>query len=730
VSGAPAEVGSTANNYQILARLAVGGMAEIFLARGVSAADVERYCVLKRILRNRASDLHFVRMFLDEARLAAQLNHPNVAQVYDIGKLADSYFFTMEYVHGETVRAVLQRARSLRRELPLGPILTVIAGAAAGLHHAHERLGFDGRPLGIVHRDVSPSNLMVSYEGGVKLVDFGVAKAADRMQETRSGTVKGKISYLSPEQCRGAEVDRRSDLFALGIVMWEMVTGERLYRRASDFENMNAIVNEPPPAPSTRRRSLPPELDALVMRLLAKHPNERYQTADDVVDALEQVAVATGAMISSSSLGRLVREMFGQRPEPWLEMDPQEAPEGVTVTSEPIPSELGAALPDAMDLQLAGVPDLSSQRVLTQDEAVPLPVPASWSSRQQRLTAPLRAPRPPGSESSGPVELAPPLPPPPPAQPIDPMAATQPGALPLPAPPVTLPEIPPNRAYPVSTPGAPALVGQVPESMPVPGSGGHVLPSSGRHALPGSAGHALPGSAGHALPAAAAVVQLGVEEPAERPARGWPMIAVILAAMVIGSLTVLLVMKTGGGASSPDMTGRATPPEPAGAAAGPIVTPIAGEAGAPPEDAQAVALAAEADAAPAAPAAAAAPDAAAPDAAVADAAAPDAAVAAADPPKTALEGAMDDRRYADAVAICGKRITAATAAMCTLAACHARVEAKARAWFQRTAPGKRQPLIGLCRSLGIDPAPPRRPPPRRPDAGVDKCEANPMACQH
>src|SRR4051812_11143269 len=150
-------------------------MAEIFLARGISGTGVERYCVLKRILRNRASDVQFVKMFLDEARLAAQLQHANVAQVYDIGKLGDSFFFTMEYVHGETVRAILQRARSLRREIPLGGILTIIAGAAAGLHHAHDRIGVDGRPLDIVHRDVSPSNLMVSYEGGVKVVDFGVA---------------------------------------------------------------------------------------------------------------------------------------------------------------------------------------------------------------------------------------------------------------------------------------------------------------------------------------------------------------------------------------------------------------------------------------------------------------------------------------------------------------------------------------------------------------------------
>src|ERR1044071_9176346 len=316
VSRAAAEVGSTANSYQILAKLAAGGMAEIFLARGEGVAGVERYCVLKRILRDRASDVHFVQMFLDEARLAAQLQHPNIAQVYDIGKLGDSYFFTMEYVHGETVRALLHRAQGLRRLLPIHCVLTIAAGTAAGLHHAHARLGLDGRALGIVHRDVSPSNLMVSYEGGVKVVDFGVAKAADRGQETKSGTVKGKISYLSPEQCKGKRVDRRSDLFSLGICLWEMLTTDRLYRRSSDFENMHAIVNEATPPPSSRRDDVPPEVDELVLRLLSKTPDERLQTAEQVVEAIEEVAARTGSVLSTSALGKLMRELFGQRPEP------------------------------------------------------------------------------------------------------------------------------------------------------------------------------------------------------------------------------------------------------------------------------------------------------------------------------------------------------------------------------------------------------------------------------
>ncbi|HEY0988135.1 MAG TPA: serine/threonine-protein kinase, partial [Kofleriaceae bacterium] len=354
-----AEVGSTANSYQILAKLAVGGMAEIFLARGASVAGVERYCVLKRILRERAADAQFARMFLDEARLAAQLQHPNIAAVYDIGMLGDSYFFTMEYVHGETVRSLVQRAQGLRRPVPLACALTIIAGAAAGLHHAHERNAPDGRPLGIVHRDVSPSNLMVSYEGNVKVVDFGVAKAANRAVETSSGTVKGKISYLSPEQCRGAHVDRRSDLFSLGIVMWEMLTGARLYRRASDFESMTAIVHETPSRPSLRRAEVPRAVDDIVLRLLAGSVADRFQTAAEVVEAIENASMRAGTILSTSAVSRLMRDLFGMRAEPWLELD-ADAPlhEPLNLVAQPIPLDGAQTQTEAVDRGLAGVPDL------------------------------------------------------------------------------------------------------------------------------------------------------------------------------------------------------------------------------------------------------------------------------------------------------------------------------------------------------------------------------------
>jgi len=395
--------GSTANRYQILAKLAAGGMAEIFLARGASVAGVERYCVLKRILREKAKDAQFVQMFVDEARLAAQLHHPNIASVYDVGMLGESYFFTMEYVHGETIRSLLERAQELRRTVPLACVLTIIAGTAAGLHHAHERNASDGRPLGIVHRDVSPANLMVSYEGNVKVVDFGVAKAADRDVETKSGTVKGKISYLSPEQCRGAPVDRRSDLFSLGIVMWEMLTGARLYRRDSDYDNMTAIVNEPPPPPSSRRPDVPPTVDAIVMRLLAKSATDRFQTAAEVIEAIEHASMQAQTILSTSAISRLLRDLFGVRAEPWLELEGDTVSyEPLTLSSRPILKVVEPGPIEAVELELARVLDL--RNVHPRDDSDPPPAPP-----RPPTTAPAEDP-PPGPPNTTLLGVAPPPP--------------------------------------------------------------------------------------------------------------------------------------------------------------------------------------------------------------------------------------------------------------------------------------------------------------------------------
>jgi serine/threonine protein kinase len=359
------EIGATANSYEVLAKLAAGGMAEIFLARGANTTGVERYVVLKRIVREKAGDTRFVQMFLEEARLAAQLQHANIAQVYDLGKLGDSYFFTMEYVHGETVRSLLERSYADAREIPIGVVLSVLAGAAAGLQHAHTRIGVGGAPLAIVHRDVSPSNLIVSYEGIVKVVDFGVAKAATSVTETRAGVIKGKAAYMSPEQARSEPLDRRSDLFSLGIVAWEMLTTQRLFTGASDFEIMSTIVRTDAPPPSSVRAGIPPELDALVLRLLARSREARFQSADDVIEALEAVATRIGHQLSAKALGRYIRETFGTRPEPWLELPRGDELDVVSVTSEPL------AEVDDLDAPTVAVDSL---RNVAATPAAPLPV--------------------------------------------------------------------------------------------------------------------------------------------------------------------------------------------------------------------------------------------------------------------------------------------------------------------------------------------------------------------
>ncbi len=389
-----AVVGATANSYQIVGKLAVGGMAEIYLARA-SIAGVERYCVLKRILPERSDDAEYVRMFLDEVRLVVQLQHPYIASVYDFGTLGDSCFFTMEYVHGETVRSLARRAREAGRSVPLACVLTIVAMAAGGLHHAHERVSSDGIPLGIVHRDVSPSNLMVTYDGNIKVLDFGVAKAACRAVETNAGTVKGKIGYLSPEQCQPhrARLDRRSDLFSLGIVMWELLTGARLYRKKSDFDAITAIINEPPPWPSLQRPEVPQAVDEIVLRLLAKSPTDRFQTAGEVVDAIEGAAMRVGMILSTSALRRLMGDLFGARAEPWLDLDSTTLPfdrqmfRAQLLTAGPSGEPLVTAefdltsLPtlDASSLlEVSGIHDtITSEPPHVHSPAVPTPLPTT-----------------------------------------------------------------------------------------------------------------------------------------------------------------------------------------------------------------------------------------------------------------------------------------------------------------------------------------------------------------
>ncbi len=300
-------------SYEIVTHLATGGMAELFIARARTGG---RHVVLKQIRGEHAGQDQLISLFLDEARLSSRLRHPNIAQVLEVGRARHGYFYTMEYVHGRNLREVLQRLVAVERQLPIEAALAVLIGAAAGLHAAHEQRDHLGQPLGIVHRDVTPSNVMIGFDGAVKIVDFGVATAADHITEIDASVVKGKSAYLSPEQCARRTLDRRSDIFALGIVGYELVTRRRLFRRDSSYATMRAILDDPAPSPSAIRRSLPAGLDAILARMLAKDPDDRFATAGDVRDAL--IALATELDLrTDGALAPAMRTLFGDCPEPW-----------------------------------------------------------------------------------------------------------------------------------------------------------------------------------------------------------------------------------------------------------------------------------------------------------------------------------------------------------------------------------------------------------------------------
>lgn len=312
-------LGQCIGGYEIIVPLARGGMAELWIARRQGLEGFQKVVVLKRILPHLAQNPHFVEMFLSEARLAATLEHPNVVHVSDIGRHDDDFFFTMAYVHGKDLTGVLREFGRNQLRLPLAHTLTIAAGLCAGLHYAHEQVDFDGRPLGIVHRDVSPSNVIVTWDGNVKIVDFGIAKAAEQTGVTQVGMRKGKASYMAPEQVLAQPIDRRADVWAIGVILYEMSTMTRLFRDDDELTIMHRIVTGDIPRPSNKVADYPPELEAIVMRCLALEPDERYTTAHDVRLDLEKFAHTQRISMSSIGLGEDLRALFdaSEQAVPW-----------------------------------------------------------------------------------------------------------------------------------------------------------------------------------------------------------------------------------------------------------------------------------------------------------------------------------------------------------------------------------------------------------------------------
>lgn len=307
---APPGPGTHLGRYQLLRRLATGGMAEIYLGRTVGVGDFSKVVVVKRILPHLAGADDFRGMFLDEARLAATLHHPNIAQVFDVGQDGADLFFAMEYVAGRDLHRITKAARARDLPVPMEIAVAVVMGAAAGLHHAHEKTDETGQALHIVHRDVSPPNIIVGFDGAVKLVDFGIAKAATQRQLTREGLLKGKVAYMSPEQCMGLPVDRRSDVFALGILLYELTTDAPLFSGDSDYAILHKIADTDVPRPSSRKPGFPPALEAICMRALQRQPESRYRNAEELQIDLETFAREANLVTSPIEIARFMRDLY------------------------------------------------------------------------------------------------------------------------------------------------------------------------------------------------------------------------------------------------------------------------------------------------------------------------------------------------------------------------------------------------------------------------------------
>lgn len=363
-------------------------MAVLELARSVGAHGFAKYVAVKRIAPKWVDDPEFIAMFLDEARLAAVLDHPNVVRVHDLGHDSTGPFFVMDYIHGEDLQSI---ARAQAGPLPTELVLAIGIAAADGLHHAHTRRDFDGNPLGLIHRDVSPSNVLVTYDGGVKLVDFGIAKVMGG-GGTRPSIRKGKIGYMSPEQCKGAPLDARSDVFALGIVLWELLTGQRLFDGDNEFVAMNRIVNHDAPAVRETNPEVPTAVADVVHRALSRNPSDRWPDAKSMARALEDAAHSIGLRPSTENLAAFMADVFGRRPYPWESAAPElvPTPEGDTDATRVVtpPSEAPApASPAGRPLWLFAAPAVLVAALLgwwlqsppTEEAAVP-PTPAAKPS--------------------------------------------------------------------------------------------------------------------------------------------------------------------------------------------------------------------------------------------------------------------------------------------------------------------------------------------------------------
>jgi len=302
---------TTLGQYELLLRLGSGGAANVFLVRDIKAKGDDQLVALKVLLPELSADRESLAMFFSEARIAAKLRHPNVVGVTGFGRVEGIHCLAMEYVFGESFGDVLAKSAQTGRPLTVGALLFITSRVCAGLHYAHELADERGESLSLVHRDVTAQNIMIAFDGVPKLADFGIAKAVDRGFETRIGVVKGKFAYMSPEQSMGKKVDRRSDIFCLGIVLWEALTGEVLFEGATPFDSLDLIRNKPIPPPSQVAPGLSPLVDPIVMKALQRAPDDRYQTAEQMGHDVEELLKSSGVVIDNNTLSVELAGIYG-----------------------------------------------------------------------------------------------------------------------------------------------------------------------------------------------------------------------------------------------------------------------------------------------------------------------------------------------------------------------------------------------------------------------------------
>ena len=296
--------------YKILKKIATGGMAEVFLAKRIGMKGFEKLLAIKRILPQFSENEEFIAMFIDEAKLAAKLTHRNIVQIYDFGSQQGSYYIAMEYILGKDLRSILKKSKERGERLPLAQCAYIIGEAAKGLEYAHTLRDHFGKPLQIIHRDISPQNILISYEGEVMLADFGIAKAASKSAETRAGVLKGKILYMSPEQAWGKPIDRRTDLYSLGVLLYEMITHRKIFDADSEFSMLEKVRNADVEFPPNVFENIPNNFLQVVQKALEKNPDHRYQSAHDMRVDLENYLLTTQERLSEKTISNYLKHLF------------------------------------------------------------------------------------------------------------------------------------------------------------------------------------------------------------------------------------------------------------------------------------------------------------------------------------------------------------------------------------------------------------------------------------